>query len=138
MEPVDSKDVFLYHKTTHREVYEKAKGGMSDCDDVVLYNERGEVTETTIANIVVVKHGRKITPRVECGLLAGTFREHLLATGEIEEGVVTTEDLVRADRIYVINSVRRWVRAELSEKSATERHRIHIQSSDREPDNVGA
>jgi len=112
-EPVDSQDVFLFHKTTHRAVYEKAEADFPDADEVVLWNERGEVTESTIANIVVRKKDRFLTPPVECGLLAGTFREHLLKTGEIEEGTVSIGDLEAADEIFLVNSVRRWRRAEL-------------------------
>ena len=44
-------DVFLFHKTTNRAVYERAR--RPDCDDVILWNPAGEVTETTIANLVV-------------------------------------------------------------------------------------
>jgi len=107
-EPVDSGDVFLYHKTTNRAVYEQAKAGFPEADDVLLYNERGEVTESCIANIVVELNGRKVTPPVSCGLLPGTFRDELLEKGEIEEGLVTLKDLKRADSIWLINSVRRW------------------------------
>jgi para-aminobenzoate synthetase/4-amino-4-deoxychorismate lyase len=112
-EPVDSKDVFLYHKTTNRAVYEKAKAGFPDADDVLLYNERGEITESCIANVVVELDGKKVTPPVECGLLAGTFRDELLDRGEIEEGIVSLNDLKRADAVWLINSVRKWRSANL-------------------------
>lgn len=107
-EPVDSQDVFLYHKTTNRAVYEKAKANFPYADDVLLYNERGEVTESCIANVVVELDGCKITPPVSCGLLAGSLRDSLLEEGEIEEGVVSLDDLKRANRIWLINSVRKW------------------------------
>jgi para-aminobenzoate synthetase/4-amino-4-deoxychorismate lyase len=107
-EPIDSTDVFLYHKTTNREVYETAKANFPDADDVLLYNERDEVTESCIANIVVELDGRKVTPPVSCGLLAGTFRDELLENGEIEERVITLDDLKCADSICLINSVRKW------------------------------
>jgi len=112
-EPVDSGDVFLYHKTTNRAVYEKARADWPDADDVLLFNERGEVTESCIANVVVELDGRKITPPVSCGLLAGTFRDELLAAGEIEEGIVTLEDLKRANSVWLINSVRKRRKAEV-------------------------
>ncbi len=107
-EPVDSQDIFLFHKTTHRTVYDAAKADYPDCDDVILWNEKGEVTEGTMANIVVRKSGKLITPPVECGLLAGTFRESLLKTGEIVEGILLKKDLLQADEIFLINSVRKW------------------------------
>jgi para-aminobenzoate synthetase/4-amino-4-deoxychorismate lyase len=111
--PVDSSNRFLYHKTTNRKVYEDAKAGCGNCDDVVLFNERNEVTETTITNVVAVIDGRKITPPVKCGLLPGTMRGHLLKTGEIEEDIITLEQFKQADEIWLINSVRGWVRAQL-------------------------
>ncbi len=111
--PVDSGDVFLYHKTTNRSVYEKAKADFPEADDVLLFNERGEVTESCMANIVVELDGRKVTPPVSCGLLAGTFRDELLAKGEIEERAITLDDLMRADSVWLINSVRRWQVASL-------------------------
>jgi para-aminobenzoate synthetase/4-amino-4-deoxychorismate lyase len=111
--PVDSGDVFLYHKTTNRTVYEKAKADFPEADDVLLYNERGEVTESCIANVVVELDGRKVTPPVSCGLLAGTFRDELIAKGEIEERIITRADLKRAKAVWLINSVRKWRRAQL-------------------------
>ncbi|MFM6312193.1 MAG: chorismate-binding protein, partial [Dolichospermum sp.] len=35
--PIDSSNIFLYHKTTNRQVYEIAKASFPDCDDVLLY-----------------------------------------------------------------------------------------------------
>lgn len=113
-QPVDSGDVFLYHKTTNRTVYEKAKADFPNADDVLLFNERGEVTEGCIANIVVELDGRKVTPPVSCGLLAGTFRAELLEKGEIYEQIVTLDDLKRADVICLINSVRKWRRVSVN------------------------
>lgn len=105
---IHSGDPFLYHKTTYRQVYETAMKNCPDCDDVILFNERGEVTEATIANIVVECNGKRMTPPVRCGLLGGTFRSWLLDQGEVEEGVVTIDMLRRSERIYLINSVRKW------------------------------
>jgi para-aminobenzoate synthetase / 4-amino-4-deoxychorismate lyase len=110
-EPVDSSNFFLYHKTTHREVYEKAKADFPDAADVILWNEKGEVTEGCIANIVIRKNGRLVTPPIECGLLAGTFRGHLLKRGEIEEEKILIDDLKAADEIFLVNSVRKWCKA---------------------------
>ncbi|MTJ51717.1 aminodeoxychorismate synthase component I, partial [Anabaena sp. UHCC 0253] len=111
--PVDSNNVFLYHKTTNRQVYEIAKAAFPDCDDVLLWNERGEITETCIGNIVVDLNGELLTPPVICGLLAGTFRADLLAQGKIKEEIITIEMLKYSDRIYIINSVQKWREAVL-------------------------
>lgn len=107
--PVDSKDVFLYHKTTAREVYEKRLAERPECDEVLLLNEREEVTECTIGNLVVQRGERFLTPTIESGLLAGTFRRELLAQGQLTEDVLTLSDVRSADMLFMINSVREWV-----------------------------
>jgi para-aminobenzoate synthetase/4-amino-4-deoxychorismate lyase len=107
--PVDKDQVWLYHKTTCREIYRQALLSRPDCDDVILWNRRGELTESTIANVVLELDGRLWTPPVACGLLAGTFRRHLLETGAIQERVLRRDDLRRAQAIHLINSVRRWM-----------------------------
>jgi len=107
--PVDEDQVWLYHKTTCRDIYRQALLSRPDCEDVILWNRRGELTESTIANVVLELDGRLLTPPVACGLLAGTFRRHLLETGAIQERVLCREDLRRAHAIHLINSVRRWM-----------------------------
>jgi len=108
-EPVDRRDLFLYHKTTHREVYAQALAARPDCDDVLLFNREGEVTETCLANVVAVIAGRSWTPPVSCGLLGGTFRRRLVEAGAIEERILTRDDLLRAETVRLMNSVRGWV-----------------------------
>ncbi len=114
--PVDSQDIFLFHKTTHRAVYEKAK--IEGFDDVILWNEKGEVTESTIANVVIRKNGKLITPPVECGLLAGTFREMLLKSGEVEEGIISVDELKTAEEVFLVNSVRKWQKAVVEQRES--------------------
>jgi para-aminobenzoate synthetase/4-amino-4-deoxychorismate lyase len=103
-QPVASNHALLYHKTTHRAVYEAAR--LPDCDDVLLWNERGELTESTIANLVVEKAGQLLTPPVECGLLPGTARAQWLAEGRLREAVLRVEELAECDKIFLLNSVR--------------------------------
>jgi para-aminobenzoate synthetase/4-amino-4-deoxychorismate lyase len=109
--PVDRRDRFLFHKTTHRDVYDSAASAFPDHDDVVLWNEEGEVTETTIANLVLRKDGKLLTPALDSGLLPGTLREELLAEERLHERVVTIQDLQSAEEIFLINSVRGWIPA---------------------------
>jgi para-aminobenzoate synthetase/4-amino-4-deoxychorismate lyase len=112
VEPVDPQDAFVLHKTTRRIVHETARRSRSDVDDVLLWNRRGEVTESTIANVVAEIDGLLYTPPVRCGLLAGTFRAEQLEAGAIYERVLTKHDIVAASRLWLINSVRGWVDAE--------------------------
>ncbi len=107
-EAIDSSNRFLYHKTTNR----------LDGNDVIFWNERGEITESTIANVVVRIDGELFTPPVESGLLAGTFRGQLLAEGKIKERVITIEELKNAKDVFLINSVRKWMQVDFPRKDA--------------------
>src|SRR5690606_25846804 len=65
--PINSNDVFLFHKTTHRKIFDDARERFSDYDDILLFNERGELTEFTIGNLVVEMDGKLLTPPIACG-----------------------------------------------------------------------
>ncbi|WP_026100907.1 aminodeoxychorismate synthase component I [Synechococcus sp. PCC 7336] len=106
--PIDSSNLFLFHKTSHREVYESALAAHPDGDDVVLWNERNQVTEACWGNLAIELDGEWFTPPVECGLLAGTFRQHLLQRGKLHERAIAVEELRACDRIIWMNSVRQW------------------------------
>lgn len=110
-EPIDPRDVFYFHKTTCRGEYDRRR--CPACDDVILWNPEGEVTEATIANVVVEIDGALVTPPVGCGLLGGTFRQQLLSEGRIVEGRVRVADLDRASSVWLVSSVRGWRRAEI-------------------------
>ncbi len=105
-ENIHSSDLMLFHKTTARDVYDQARSGLPPDTDAILWNERGEITETTIANIAVFREGKWITPRLDCGLLPGTMRAQLLEEGKIVEGVIQAADLTPAEPIRFFNAVR--------------------------------
>jgi para-aminobenzoate synthetase/4-amino-4-deoxychorismate lyase len=113
-EPVNSGNIFLFHKTTHREVYGTARKYFPDCDDVLLYNEHGELTEFTIGNLVVEMDSKLYTPPISCGVLAGTFRAYLLETGQVDERVIRVGELKDCTKIFLVNSVRKWQQVDLS------------------------
>jgi para-aminobenzoate synthetase/4-amino-4-deoxychorismate lyase len=104
--PVDSSDRFLYHKTTRRDVYDARRAERPGLSDVLLWNERGELTEFTNGNLVVELGGERWTPPRDAGLLAGTFRAALLRRGEVAERVLTKDDLARATHVWFVNGVR--------------------------------
>ncbi len=107
--PVGSGDRCLCHKTTDRRVYERHAADHPDAWDVLLWNERGDLTEFTRGNLVLELDGRKVTPMRDAGLLNGVFRQELLDRGEIVEAVLTKADLDRATGLWFINSLRESV-----------------------------
>jgi len=113
-QPVDSNDKFLFHKTTNRQIYDQAIAQRPDCDDVILWNERGEVTESSVANVVLQAGGELFTPQQNSGLLAGTFRDQLLEEGKLRERVIHKEELPQGSTFFLINSVQKWMQAVLT------------------------
>ncbi len=110
---VDRADPFLYHKTTRRAVYDAARARHPDADDVLLVNDRGEVTESTVANVVARVDGEWVTPPVDAGCLPGVHRRVLLDAGEIVERPLPLTDLWAAAEVALVNSVRGWMPARL-------------------------
>lgn len=111
--PVLSSDVLLFHKHGDRARYDRFREASGDVDDVVLWNERREVTETTIANLAVQLDGRWWTPPLSSGLLPGVERGRLIETGELTERVILIEELAAAPALAVMNSLRGWRPAKL-------------------------
>ena len=111
--PVDEDDPFLRNKTTNRAIYDIARRSRPDVDDVLLWNGREEVTESTIANLVAELDGVRYTPPAACGLLPGVLREELLEQGAIRERVLSKADIGRASRLWLVNSLRGWIDAAL-------------------------
>lgn len=81
-------------------------------DEVVLLNERDEVSELTSANIFAAFGNEVLTPPLKSsGCLPGITRELLLEqipTGDIKvrEAVLTLDDLSRADGLFISSSTR--------------------------------
>ena len=109
-----STDEFLQHKTTRRETYALHAPAAGGAFDTLLWNERGELSEFTRANLVLQLGAVRVTPPLHSGLLNGTLRAELLAAGQIEERILTRDDLQRADAIYWINGLRGEIKVGLS------------------------
>ena len=112
--PIDKEDIFHYHKTTNRKIYTRHQ--KPHVFDVILWNEDKEVTEFTIGNIVVELDGTYYTPPIKCGVLPGTYRNFLLTSGEIKERIIHLSELASATNIWLINSVREWVKVNLEKE----------------------
>jgi para-aminobenzoate synthetase/4-amino-4-deoxychorismate lyase len=105
---VDSRDSLRYHKTSRRELFDTARSIRADCDEVLLCNEHGQLTEGSYHSLVVKLGGLLVTPPLACGLLPGVLREDLLESGKISEQILYPDDLLHAEELWLINSVRGW------------------------------
>jgi branched-chain amino acid aminotransferase len=80
-------------------------------DEVVLLNERGEVSECTSANIFALIDGEVRTPPLDSGCLAGVTRELLLTDVRVPglrvvERTLTLTDLTGADEVFITSTTR--------------------------------
>lgn len=111
-----SNDPLLRHKTTRRELYEgelAEANARYGADEVLFLNERDEVCEGARASVFLSRDGVLLTPPVESGLLPGTLRASLLASGRARESVLRLGDFGERAEFYMGNSVRGLVRAAL-------------------------
>ena len=108
---LQSDQVWLGHKTTHRPWYQRATEWLQahpDYFDVLFINERGEVCEGTRSNVYVQINGQWLTPALHCGVLPGVWREQLLSEGQVREEEID-QSLIRSDtRIRLSNGLRGW------------------------------
>ncbi|HEY2472565.1 MAG TPA: aminodeoxychorismate synthase component I [Terracidiphilus sp.] len=113
----DPNDLFLFHKTTRRAVYNRAFAAAcaEGFAEVLFLNTNGQVTEGAISNVIIEKSSRWYTPSIECGLLPGVYRRHLLETrSNMEERVLTLSELKSADAVYICNALRGLRKVQLS------------------------
>ncbi len=125
-EAIDSTDSRLFHKSTFREPYERRQRRHSDADDVVMLNERGELTEVTRANLALRLDGRWWTPTLWSGCLPGVERGRLIDRKKLSERVLHLADLRRAEKIAVVSSLRGWRPAVLAADASSERRRTRF------------
>lgn len=113
-ESLSSDDIFLRHKTTERQLYDRARAALPEgVDELLFLNERGELCEGTITNLfVTLRDGRRVTPPLSSGVLPGVQREIALENG-YEEQVITADMLQTAESIQMGNSLRGFIEVTL-------------------------
>lgn len=84
---------------------EKENAKKSGYDDVIFLNENGYVTETSCANIFIVKNKKIFTPKLEDGLLGGIVRSEIIREFDVNEKSITIEDLMQSDEVIITNSL---------------------------------
>ena len=104
------------YKTTERKFYDDERErvkSLTDCDEVLFFNEVGELCEGSFTSVFIEKHGQLQTPKLSCGLLPGVFRRSLLDSGKAVEAILKLEDLEQADLVFIGNSLRGLIQADI-------------------------
>lgn len=97
---LDLATPFTYFKTSQRNHL------AANHHEQIFYLPDGSLLETTIGNLVLEIEGQLYTPPAHLPLLDGIYRRHLLETQQVEEKLLTLNDLTDADRIYACNAIR--------------------------------
>jgi len=113
-DPLDSADLFLRHKTTHRARYDAAwrAAEAQGAFDQLFCNDRGELCEGARSTLLLRLNDGWWTPPLESGLLPGVARQALIDLGAVRERVLRPADLQRARGVAVVNSLRGVLRAQ--------------------------
>ncbi|MGE5404632.1 MAG: aminotransferase class IV [Candidatus Saccharibacteria bacterium] len=108
-----SSDITARYKTFNRLLLElECERAVNEgFGDVLFLNENMQVTETSKHNIFMFMEGVICTPSLNCGLLPGIGRVKLMRLihengTEVQEGFYSLDEILKADEIFVINSVR--------------------------------
>lgn len=102
---VNSRNLFVYHKTSNRDHLPVIEAK----HEMILFNEHQQLTEFVNGNLVMLINNQWVTPSHESGLLAGVMRNYYLQHQQISEATLMIEDLLKAEKIAFINSVRKWI-----------------------------
>lgn len=96
---------FIIEMTSRKRAY------ASKFDDGILLNRKGNVAETTSANIFWVKKGRLYTTPVSAGCLDGMARKRILKLAKENNITITIKDIqfkdfLRVDEIFLTSSLK--------------------------------
>lgn len=105
------------YKLTNNINYIKAaeQAKQKEADDAMMLTIKGYLSETTIANLFWIIGDTVCTPSEECDLLPGITRNiliRLISESDdiaLKEGKFRPEDILKADAVWICNSVRELV-----------------------------
>lgn len=77
--------------------------------DPLLLTDAGTVSETSVANVLILKHGALWTPPASCGILLGVTRRIVLGAARrsgltVRETAFTRHDIYNADEVHITNA----------------------------------
>ncbi|BBE31719.1 4-amino-4-deoxychorismate lyase [Tepiditoga spiralis] len=91
-------------------IYCLNKAKAAGYDETIFLNSKNYICEGTISNIFFIKNKKLYTPSLKNGLLNGIIRSKIIEicrqnSIDITEGNYTLEDLLKADEIFLTNSL---------------------------------
>jgi len=100
--------IFTSFKTTSRDHYNRAREragihSRAELKEVILYNEKYEVTEGSVSNVAFWVDGGWLTPSPDTGCLSGTTSGWLIERHLLREGMVMKDDVHNGNFVLVMN-----------------------------------
>lgn len=115
--PIDSKSIFQHHKTTCRKLYDSSYqlAHSKGYNEILFFNEKNFCVEGSRHTLIIKKQGQFFTPSLSDGALPGVFRHVLFSDSQymLVEKSLSLKDLQEADEVYLANSLRGMIRAEV-------------------------
>ena len=100
------------HKSLNYLIYIQVrdKAARAGFDDGILLNQRGNVCESSVANIFALSGERVLTPAIACGVLPGIVRAEIIKLlnrrgTPVTETHMSPRELLSADEIFLTNSL---------------------------------
>ncbi len=93
----------------------KAEAKKHKCQETIMLNSRGQVSETSAANIFIIKKGHILTPPLSANNLNGITRRSILELAKnelktpIKEKNITLRDIKSADELFLTGTASRVV-----------------------------
>ena len=88
----------------------------NQCNDALILNSNGNICDSTIANVFLIKDENIYTPALTEGCVAGIMRKWLIEKIReqgfpVNEKILTKDDLLSGDEVFLSNSIYniRWV-----------------------------
>ncbi|HLG32601.1 MAG TPA: aminodeoxychorismate synthase component I [Ignavibacteriaceae bacterium] len=111
---INSLNRFQHFKTTNRRLYDEeySKYSSKGFFEVIYQNEKDEVTEGSRTNIFIRKGSEWFTPSLTSGALPGIYRNHFLHKEKVKESILSLEDILSADEVWLTNSIIKEVKVD--------------------------
>ena len=104
------------YKISNRQFYDGEReriNALTGADEVLFLNMKGELCEGSFTSLFIETNGQLFTPPLTAGLLPGILRAELIEAGQAHEKTLVIDDLIKADKIYLGNSLRGLIKANL-------------------------
>lgn len=108
----NEKSLLVGHKTLNylENILEKTTALKEGYDDALFLNSKGNITETTVANIFFINKNKIYTPSLDSGILPGIIRKKIFQIAKqknisLKEGHFSKSEIMNAEAVFLTNSL---------------------------------